>query len=70
MTTYDVVPSDGEREGGVDESSSESNVTTGNWQVGNHLSERDHDRVTNGTHEGVSHEQTERSTIGEGVSST
>jgi hypothetical protein len=45
-------------------------VSSGNRQVGNHFSERDHDRVTNGTHEGVTEEETEGATVGEGISSS
>jgi hypothetical protein len=45
-------------------------VSSGNRQVGNHFSERDHDRVTDGTHEGVTEEETEGTTVGEGVPGT
>lgn len=70
ILTYDVIPSDSERESGVDEPSSESDMSTGDWEVGNHFSERDHDRVTDGTHKGVSHKQTKGSTVGKSVTST
>lgn len=65
--THDVVPSDGKREGRVDESLGKPDVTSGNGEEGDHLSERDHDRVADGPHESISHEQTEGATVGEGV---
>lgn len=45
-------------------------MSSGNRQVGNHLSERDHDRVADGTHEGVTKKETKGTTIGESVSGT
>jgi hypothetical protein len=68
--TYDVVPSDSKRQGRVDESRGKGNVTSGNGEVGDHFTERDHDRVTDGTHKGVSHEKTKGSTVGQGISGT
>lgn len=62
--------SHGERQSGVDESLGEFNVTPGNGEVGNHLSEGDHDGETDGTHQGVTHPQTERTTVGQSTTGT
>lgn len=45
-------------------------MTSWNGEVGNHFTERDHDRVTDGTHKGVTHEKTEGSSVGQGISGT
>jgi hypothetical protein len=45
-------------------------VSSRNRQVGDHFSERDHDRVTDGTHEGVTEEETEGTTVCEGIPGT
>jgi hypothetical protein len=74
-----VVPAESERQSRVDESAGEGDVSTGNGQVGDHLSEGDlvairadpndcrvathHDTVADGTHKGVSQEETEGTTV-------
>jgi len=65
-----VIPAHREGEGLVDEPGAESDVTTGDGEVGDHLSERDHCGETDRSHERITHEQTERSTVGEGSTGT
>jgi hypothetical protein len=65
-----VVPAHGEREGLVDETLSELDVSTGDRKVGNHLTQRDHDEQTDQPNCAVTHEETERATIPEGTTGT
>lgn len=55
-----VNPSHGETERGVDESSSILGESTGDREVGGHLSQAEHDRVDQGTDENIGQERSSR----------
>ncbi len=57
-----------EGESRIDEPLSESNVTARDRQVGNHFTKRYHDRVSDGTNDGITKKQANRSTVLQGGS--
>jgi hypothetical protein len=68
--THPVVPSHSKSESGSDEATSERNVAAGDGEVGDHLTERDHDRITERTDGGVTDKETGGTTVSESVGST
>lgn len=58
-----VVVPHGERHGGRNETLCESDVTSGDGEMGNHLSQSDHDGEADGSDGSETHEESEGSTV-------